>query len=74
MLLGRVNALGRGESVDRSKGRQGWASMVKKLKVRVRGAKVCVSGNTLLVIKPRDGMLQESRLLLRTAIGLELWW
>lgn len=52
MILGRVSAFGRGESVDCSKGRQGWASMVKKLKVHVRSAKVCVSGNTLLVIKP----------------------
>lgn len=60
------------ECVDGPKSRQRRASVVQKLKVYVRSAEICVPGNALLVIKPRDGTLQEVCLLSIAALGLEL--
>lgn len=60
------------EGVDGPKSRQGWASVVEKLKVYLGSAKVCVSGNALLIVKPRDGTLQEFCLIVVASLWLEL--
>lgn len=72
IALGLVRAARGRESVDGAKGRQGWASVVKKLKVYVRSAKVCVTGNALLSVEPRDGTLEEFGLLVIASLRLEL--
>lgn len=71
-MLGLLRTAKGREGVDFPKRRQGWTSMVKKLKVYVGSAKVCVSGNALLVVKPRDGTLQEFLLLVVASLWLEL--
>lgn len=46
--------------------------MVKKLKVYVCSAKVCVTSNALLGVEPCDGTLEEFGLLVIAALRLEL--
>lgn len=72
IILGLVRAAERRESIDGPEGRQGRASVVEKFKVYVRSTKVCVSSNTILLIQPRDGTLQELRLLVLGTLRLKL--
>lgn len=72
IALELVRAASGCESVDGAKSRQGWASMVKKLKVYVRSAKVCVTSNALLGVKPCDGALEEFGLVVIASLRLEL--
>lgn len=72
VVLGLLRTAEGRECVYGPKSRQGGAAVVKKLKIYIRSAKVCVSGNALLVVKPRDGALQELRLLVVAPLWLEL--
>lgn len=71
-MPGLVHAVRGREGVDGAKSRKGWAAVVKKLKVYVCSAKVCVTGNALLSVEPCDGTLEELGLLVIAALRLEL--